>query len=64
MTLAKRVAPPCNGPFQDALVAEYSARLSAASEAIMADMTTRHKVADAELAHAIAWAASRGKGAA
>jgi len=49
----------CNGPFQDALDAEYSKRLEAASRAILEGMAAKYGVTTAELAHAVAWAASR-----
>lgn len=55
---APAARPHVNGPFQDALVLEYSRRLAAASNAIIEGMCAERGVTHAELATWIAAAAS------
>lgn len=61
MTHAMTNTPPVNGPFQDAIAHDYSRQISAASNAIVHALATKYGVPIAEVACAIARAASSSK---
>lgn len=62
MTSTNRNTPPVNGPFQDALAHDYSRQIEAASSVIVHAMATKYGVTVAEVACAIARAASSERG--